>query len=241
MKYKIITIAITWVLLLHLLACSNKDYIESNDTKEIENTHETIQESITTTEPPITSLLSPPLQPVSFASVSELISFLKDPSDIRAQCQEEYIEQFDKMCEAHTKSDWIYQVTSSLKDATVNRIAIYPRAKYEDIGIAYNFKYNEKAVQILIYKTEYSSDITPTISMDSYIEKRFGFDFERINIGNINGLFTGEALFMETKARNTIWGFLDGEHYIVVKSKLPQEYMIEFLKTITIDKIDITN
>lgn len=239
MRLKIIVIMIMCFLFFSMTACSNKDYYEKSSDETLDGASEvgnSVDNESENLKFPGPDLSVAPVQPIHFSSIEEMVAFVADPSAKTNGYSEREKNQYLDMSKIFKDSGWIYSVTT-VDGKKANDIAMYPKTTFEDSGISYYFIYNDKDIQVLIYKTEELSNQTQRQNMDAYIDERFGFEGTKIEIDNVNNIYLDAPLFWAGKSMNSIWGFLDEKYYMVIKSELSQKDMEAFLSTIKLGKI----
>ncbi|MBR6769222.1 MAG: hypothetical protein IKM34_07040 [Clostridia bacterium] len=237
MRTKIIAITIMCFLLFLMTGCSNKDNYEkdwdgtSGVSDDVEN-----PSNSDNPESPKPDSSTAPIQPIHFSSIQEMITFIDDPYAKTNSYPEREKDQYLDMTKSFKASGWIYSVTT-VDGQKANDIAIYPKTTYEDSGFSYYFVYNDKSIQVLIYKIEELSNTTQRLNMRVYIDERFGFEGIKTEMDNVNNIYLDSPLFWAGKSMNSIWGFLDEKYYMVIKSELSQEDMKSFVSTIKLERI----
>ena len=148
----------------------------------------TNSDSTSTTSSPDESLeplqpLSPPVQPIEFDSLDDAIDFIKnnDLSKYRAEEQIKYSEMNSVIKEINCLPviSFPNNNESRVDDFKIISVGLFPKAKYEDIGISYYFNYQGKNYGIFYYffDPDCSSKIAHIETIDSYMayrESHFG-------------------------------------------------------------------
>ncbi len=235
MNKKIITGLFLCLLLMVLISCSDTTGtvpVGSESTKPVTSQTPGLPERPTT----------PPAQAIGFPSVSELLCFIRDAGTLLSHYPEASQAKYNEVRKAYQTDGWLFSVHSRSAQPVYD-VLLFPRATYEDSGIGYYFSYKETVVQVMIYNAETVAEPTQRTDMESYIERRFGFEGQRIAVINENGIFTEPPLFWESNnenRKNSLWGILDEDHYMVIRADLPKEDIIAFLRTITMDKLYVS-
>lgn len=236
MRLKVIAITIVCFLFLSMTACSNV----SSGEQQSGNASETADESGDATNSEITedsrsAMSATPIQPIQFSSFEELSDFISDHSEKISVYLDQAKAQYSDISRSYKTTGWIYSVTTA-DGGKSNGIIVYPKATYEDSGLGYPFVYKDKDIQVLIYKAEAISDMSRRQNMNTYIDDRFGFSGTRVEMNNADSIYPDSPLFWTGASVNSIWGFLDENYYMVLKSELPREDMEAFLSTVRLEK-----
>lgn len=192
-------------------------------------------ESLSSAEPPAPT--SPPrVGTMDFESVSDLHAFIRNPLERLQKANEEMQNEYEEMCRNFV-ANGIYSIESTTAPST-NFFVLFPLAKGEDRGISYYFWYKDQVIQTVVYEMKTISNQPKQERMKSYIEERFGFTMESTDLQNTNELFL-EAPLLQKADRTVVFGMLDENHYLVIRTDLPKELLLEFMKTLVVEKIKL--
>ena len=173
-------------------------------------------------------------QPRGFKNTDAAIEAI-DKCDVNVY-PEEYREDYRKMFERFKKDGFIYQVTENEAiKANIDRgVAMFPYARYEDIGVGYYVTFKEKNYHIMFYYAD-AGVLAETDGIAEYLKKRMGRSSDKtvkIQGKNVSLLFPENGQCYAN-------AFIDENHYFDVIGAVSEDELIEFLNAFEYEKLYI--
>ncbi len=180
-------------------------------------------------------------QPIGFKDVDEVITLMHryvsgDHSDLN-NYPEKYREDYQQIFERFFEDGCVWQVVNtedvSIKEGTGT--ALFPRTKYEDIGIGYYVTYNGKTYHVTFYCAD-RGVLSETDGIAEYLKKRMGRSSDKlIDVKNMKA-----SLLFADNGQTYANAFIGDKHYIDVIGISSEEEMTGFLNALVIYKNYLT-
>ena len=173
-------------------------------------------------------------KPVSFKDTESAIAAI-NIGDLSSY-DEAYREDYRKMFESFKKDGSIYQVINNdaVKSNDNYGVALFPKAKYEDMGIGSYVTFKGNNYHITFYYAD-ADFLSETDSIAQYLQKRMGRRSDKeitVNGKNVSLLFTDNG---QTYAG----AFIDENHYFTVNCVASEAELTEFLNAFEYEKLGI--
>jgi hypothetical protein len=169
------------------------------------------------------------LQPLAFADVTAAAEAIRqgDVSMYEDYEQAPYSTMFGRF----QQDGFVYAVTDTDAVSRIESrdISLYPYARFEDIGIGYAVKFQEKNWFVTFYSadTAFAHD-----SISGYLEARMKRRTDK-------EITVGELTVSETFAANgqiVASAFVDDSHYLTVRTNTTEEELTEFLEALSYEQ-----
>lgn len=197
------------------------------------------QDTTLTPTAPLSHGETPP-QPIAFDNLESAVDFLQNPD--YSNYNDKWESTYQQMVEEFVSDG--YLLTASHKTATVSygKVTLFPRAKYEDIGVAYWFDLNGESYQVMLYNTKTGAEFSinaETQDITDYNMVRFGVsenaEFERITVNHPN---VSEMILSTRNYHICAQSMIDETHYIIVTAVTDTnaETLKTFIEGLVIDR-----
>ena len=208
----------------------------------------TNSDSASTTGSPYESLppLEWPVQPIEFDSLDDAVNFIKN-NDLSKYREEEQIK-YSEMNSVIKEINCLPVISfpnnneSRVDDFKIISVTLFPKAKYEDIGISYYFNYQGKNNRIIFYffDSDCSSKIPNIETIDSYMayrESHFGskMPFEPSERKNIQ--YGGKII--EAIVRTDSINFVHNEKIYVRVNTNDTQASLDMLENISVSYLSL--
>lgn len=180
-------------------------------------------------------------QPIGFKDVDEVITLMHryvsgDHSDLN-NYPEKYREDYQQIFERFFEDGCVWQVVNtedvSIKEGTGT--SLFPRTKYEDIGIGYYVTYNGKTYHVTFYCAD-RGVLSETDGIAEYLKKRMGRSSDKM----IETEKLKASLLFADNGQTYANAFIGDKHYIDVIGISSEEEMTGFLNALVIYKNYLT-
>ena len=173
-------------------------------------------------------------QPIGFKDMDTAIDSI-GKCDVNVY-PEEYREDYRKMFERIKKDGFIYQVTDNetIKINNNRGVAMFPYARYEDIGVGYYVTFKEKNYHIMFYYAD-AEVLDETDGIAEYLKKRMGRSSDKTVIIQDKDV----SLLFPENGQCYANAFIDENHYFDVIGAVSEDELIEFLNAFEYEKLHI--
>jgi len=173
-------------------------------------------------------------QPISFKDTAAAIAAINscDVSDY----DEDYREDYRKMFESFRKDGSIYQVINNdaVKSSDKQGVALFPKAKYEDLGIGSYVTFKGNNYHITFYYAD-ADVLSEKDSIAQYLQKRMGRRSDKeISVNDKN-----VSLLLSDNGQSYAGAFIDENHYFTVNCSASEDELTEFLNVFQYEKLGI--
>jgi hypothetical protein len=173
-------------------------------------------------------------QPIGFKDIDAAIDAI-NKSDVKAY-PKAYRNDYLKMFLRIKNDGSIYQLTENetIKAKNDCEVALFPYARYEDIGVGYYVTFKEKNYHIMFYYAD-ADVLAETDGIAEYLKKRMGRGSDkavRIQDKDVSLLFHENGQCYAN-------AFIDDNHYFDVIGAVSEDELTEFLNAFEYEKLSI--
>lgn len=180
-----------------------------------------------------------PAQPISFSSVDKAISFIKNGDVSMYEDRQEWIPAYSSMINTFMEHEKVIRLTVDGRSS--DEVLLFPKAKYEDVGIRYLFREEGNFFSATVYffdeSMDFSLDLTKHTYLD-YIAATAEYSLEKYRQVACSG-YEGHrqpylAPFLEYISFQCV---LDEDRYLILYSNADEQALLEFAEKIVFDEI----
>ncbi len=170
-------------------------------------------------------------QPIGYKDMGAMIEAIKN-SDVSAYPDTD-CEDYRKMFDRFQNDGFIYQATDNdlIKTNTERGTALFPYAKYEDIGVGYFVTFKGNNYHIMFYSAD-ADVLAETDGIAAYLKNRMGRSSDK----EITVSDKTVCLLFHENGQCYANAFVDENHYFDVIGAVSEEEMTEFLNAFTYEK-----
>ena len=178
--------------------------------------------------------MQPEIQPLGVGGIDEAITLISN-YDLN-NYDKVYHDSYKKMFERFKNDGFIYQVTENetIKENNNRGVALFPYAKYEDIGVGYYVTFKEKNYHIMFYYAD-AEVLTETEGIAEYLKKRMGRSSDKI----VKIQDKDVSLLFPENGQCYANAFIDKNHYFDVIGAVSEDELIEFLNAFEYGKLNL--
>ena len=178
--------------------------------------------------------MQPEIQPLGVGGIDEAITLISN-CDLN-NYDKVYHDSYKKMFERFKNDGFIYQVTENetIKVNNNRGVALFPYARYEDIGVGYYVTFKEKNYHIMFYYAD-TEVLTETDGIAEYLKKRMGRSSDKI----VKIQDKDVSLLFPENGQCYANAFIDENHYFDVIGAVSKDELIEFLNAFEYGKLNL--
>ena len=178
--------------------------------------------------------MQPEIQPLGVGGIDEAITLISN-YDLN-NYDKVYHDSYKKMFERFKNDGFIYQVTENetIKENNNRGVALFPYAKYEDIGVGYYVTFKEKNYHIMFYYAD-AEVLTETEGIAEYLKKRMGRSSDKI----VKIQDKDVSLLFPENGQCYANAFIDENHYFDIIGAVSEDELIEFLNAFEYGKLNL--